>query len=47
MQELNRAELRNVKAGAIKWALVSLISGVITFFIGVVDGFVNPSKCRG
>ena len=46
MQELNKNELNDVKAGAIRWGIVGIIGGIITFIVGVIDGYTNPSKCR-
>ncbi len=44
--ELTTHELKSIKAGVIKWGLVAIIGGIITFVVGVIDGFSNPSKCR-
>ncbi len=46
MKELNKFELKNIKAGAIHWGVVGLIGGIIAFVVGVVDGYTNPSRCR-
>ena len=46
MKEISNSELKKVKAGAIHWGLVGLISGIITFVVGVIDGYTNPSRCR-
>ena len=46
MQEISNNELKSIKAGAIHWGIVAIIGGIITFVVGVIDGFTNPSKCR-
>ena len=46
MKEISNNELTNIKAGAIHWGVVGIIGGIITFFVGVIDGFTNPSKCH-
>ncbi len=46
MKEIKTSELKSMKAGAIHWGIVGLIGGIITFFVGVIDGYTNPSKCR-
>ena len=46
MKKLENNELKTIKAGAIHWGIVGIIGGIITFVVGVIDGFVNPSKCR-
>ncbi len=43
---LNLYELKNIKAGAINGWLIGAISAGITFFIGVLDGFTRPFRCR-
>jgi len=44
--EVSNQELKEIKAGAIRWGIVGIIGGIITFIVGVIDGFTNPSKCR-
>jgi hypothetical protein len=43
---LNNSELKEITAGAIKWGLLGIIGGIVTFVIGVLDGITNPVKCR-
>ncbi|MDD2489873.1 MAG: class IIb bacteriocin, lactobin A/cerein 7B family [Bacilli bacterium] len=45
MQELTKKELQAVNGGISVWGVIGLISG-ITFFIGLIDGFVRPLKCN-
>ncbi len=41
--ELKNEELQNVVGGGIgKWVV---IGGLISFVIGVIDGFLRPFKC--
>ena len=42
---LNNEELINVKGG-INWSVVCVGSAIISFIIGVLDGYVRPLKCR-
>ena len=42
---LNDEELKNI-SGGFSLGLGLLIGGLITFFIGVVDGYVRPLACR-
>ncbi len=46
MNEISNTELKSIKAGAIRWGLVGIIGGIITFVVGVIDGYTNPSRCR-
>lgn len=46
MKIIKNEELKTIKAGAIHWGVVGLIAGIITFVVGVIDGYTNPSKCR-
>ena len=42
--ELKNEELQNVIGGGIgKWVV---IGGLITFIVGVIDGFLRPFKCK-
>lgn len=43
---MNNQELTEIKGGAIKWAIVSGVAAVVTFIIGVVDGYFRPLKCN-
>ncbi len=45
MLELKQKELKEINGGLSIWAIMGLIGG-ITFFIGVIDGFVRPLKCN-
>lgn len=46
MQKLNVKELKNVKGGASAgWIIAGIVAG-ITFFVGVLDGYSRPFKCR-
>ena len=41
--ELKNEELQNVVGGGIgKWVV---IGGLISFIVGVIDGFLRPFKC--
>jgi hypothetical protein len=42
--ELKNEELQNVVGGGIgKWVV---IGGLISFVVGVIDGFLRPFKCK-
>ena len=41
MMEINTNELKNIKAGSIKWGLVGLIGGIVAFVIGAVEGLIK------
>ncbi len=46
--KLTNAELTQVSGGAfsLRTALLAGIAGLITFLIGVMDGYTNPQKCN-
>lgn len=46
MIELNQDEMKQVQGGGVNWSLVAGIGAVISFIIGVIDGYVNPIKCN-
>jgi hypothetical protein len=43
---LNNTQLQEIKGGISFWGILGIFSG-ISFFIGLVDGFVRPIKCNG
>lgn len=43
---LNNNELKEVKGGAFSFVIAAIVGIIITFAIGVFDGFTNPIKCR-
>ena len=47
MTKLSNDELESIKGSGISWSIIGLaISGIISFIIGVVDGFKRPLKCN-
>lgn len=44
MEKISNNELKQINGGG--FGLGLLIGGLATFVIGVIDGFVNPLKCR-
>lgn len=46
MTEITNEELKQLKGGGISiWGGIG-IGALITFLVGVVDGFVRPLKCN-
>lgn len=41
---LNELELRNINGGGFGFFVA--LAGLITFAIGVIDGYVRPLKCN-
>ncbi len=39
-------ELINVKGGAISWTAVGIGGAIISFLIGLIDGYTRPLRCR-
>lgn len=47
MKLINEKELDSIKGGAVSPVLVVVIvSAVVVFLAGVIDGFTNPEKCN-
>ncbi len=46
--ELNNEEMYQITGGgsASFWTTVGFIAGIISFTIGVIDGFFHPKKCN-
>lgn len=48
MKIMNDQELLEIKGGVFSWGLVGLIvTGIVTFAIGILDGFKRPYNCKG
>ena len=43
---MNNEELLNTKAGISKGIIIGGISIIISFLIGVVDGYLRPLSCN-
>lgn len=41
-----QSELLEIKGGAAKWVIGLGIGSVITFIIGVIDGYLRPISCN-
>jgi bacteriocin-like protein len=46
MNNINDNELKKITGGGLSLGTSLLIGGIITFIIGVIDGYVRPLKCR-
>lgn len=46
MKELRKDELIETEGGAFSVGAIFAIGGIITFLIGVIDGYVRPLKCN-
>lgn len=44
MEKINNLELMNTKGGGKSFWLI--LGGFGLFAIGIIDGFVNPQKCK-
>ncbi|UKI57869.1 MAG: hypothetical protein L6V81_11520 [Clostridium sp.] len=43
---IKEAELKEIQGGAVNWTIVGIGGSVISFLIGLVDGYLRPLKCR-
>lgn len=46
MNRLEEKELEQVQAGGVSWGLFAGIAAAITFVVGIIDGYTNPTKCN-
>ncbi len=46
MQEISQNEMKGIQGGAVNWSIVAGVSALVSFIAGVIDGFMNPIKCR-
>lgn len=47
MEIINDNHLKEIKGGGISWKIMAGISALGSFFIGIIDGLINPQKCNG
>ena len=45
MKALSDNEMKQI-SGGINWVVVTIGSAIVSFFIGVFEGVVNPKKCN-
>lgn len=43
---LQSDELISITGGAVKYGVVAIVGGLLTFLIGVVDGYLRPLTCN-
>lgn len=43
--ELSKEEMYQVKGG-VAWETVAVIGAAIIYFIGIISGYTNPTKCN-
>ena len=46
MREIKIEEMKKVEGGMSEIAIAGIVTGVITFVIGVLSGYSNPVKCN-
>lgn len=46
MTELNKKELSYI-IGGVKYTILGLFAGLITFILSFIDGFIRPISCKG
>ena len=44
--ELTNSQMDSINGGAINWGIVAGIASGVVFFIGVLSGYTNPTKCK-
>ncbi len=43
---LENKELMSISGGGFKYGIAAIVGGIITFLIGVVDGYLRPLSCN-
>jgi len=46
MKIIENEKLKKINGGGISFGSGLLIGGIVTFLIGVIDGYVRPLACR-
>lgn len=44
--ELSREELREINGGGILKYKFFIFGGIITFIVGIIDGYTRPLRCN-
>ncbi len=44
--ELNKQDLIEITGGGVNWYIIGGIGAAITYIIGIISGFTNPSQCN-
>ena len=44
--ELNENEMYEINGGGVSWYVIGGIGAVITYIIGILSGYTNPSRCN-
>lgn len=47
MKEVKDMELQQIEGGGLSITVVFVIGAIITLIAGIIDGFTNPTACRG
>ncbi len=43
---LNNDEMMMITGGGVSKGILGIIGGAIVFLLGILDGFVHPTKCN-
>ena len=46
MEQMNNDTMKKIKGGGINLGLMAGIGAITSFFIGIIDGLMNPKKCN-
>jgi len=46
MRELSKQELKDINGGISITGKLLLVGGIVSFIIGIIDGFTRPLKCN-
>lgn len=46
MEQLNKQQLLTINGGGFGFVIALGIGALVSFFIGLVDGYVRPLRCR-
>lgn len=46
MNKIDDKQLSKIQGGGFSWGVAAGIIAVVTFIVGIVDGYINPIKCN-
>lgn len=43
---IENEELKEISGGGLKYGIAAIVGGILTFLVGVVDGYLRPLSCN-
>lgn len=47
MIKLKKDEMKTINGGGVNFGIVIAIGSLVSFIVGIIDGYIRPIKCNG